>query len=129
LTDKLNAWYYSDAPKTVRPRLDEVRRQSTFDEVVGGLDASTAVAVLTHDPKLDDPALLTALRSPAFYVGALGSSRTQEKRRGRLLGAGLPEDALARLYAPIGLNLGGRGPEEIALSVMAQIVASRNRRG
>lgn len=94
-----------------------------------GLDASTAVAVLTHDPKLDDPALLTALRSPAFYVGALGSSRTQEKRRGRLLGAGLPEGALARLYAPIGLNLGGRGPEEIALSVMAQIVASRNRRG
>ena len=93
-----------------------------------GLDASTAVAVLTHDPKLDDPALLTALRSPAFYVGALGSSRTQEKRRSRLLGAGLSEDALARLYAPIGLDLGGRGPEEIALSVMAQIVASRNRR-
>ena len=94
-----------------------------------GLDASTAVAVLTHDPKLDDPALMTALRSPAFYVGALGSSRTQEKRRDRLLAAGLPESALSGLYAPIGLKLGGRAPEEIALSVMAQIVAARNQKG
>ena len=91
-----------------------------------GLDASTAVAVLTHDPKLDDPALMTALPSPAFYVGALGSSRTQEKRRSRLLAAGLPEAALSRLYAPIGLDIGGRSPEEIALSVIAQIVAARN---
>jgi xanthine dehydrogenase accessory factor len=91
-----------------------------------GLDASTAVAVLTHDPKLDDPALTTALQSPAFYVGALGSSRTQERRRSRLLAAGLPEGALSRLYAPIGLDLGGRSPEEIALAVMAQIVAARN---
>ncbi len=95
--------------------LDEIR-----------LDPSTAVAVLTHDPRLDDPALMTALRSPAFYVGALGSTRTQEKRRSRLLEAGLPQEALSRLYAPIGLDLGGRSPEEIALSVMAQIVAARN---
>jgi xanthine dehydrogenase accessory factor len=93
-----------------------------------GINSSTAIAVLTHDPKLDDPALMTALQSPAFYVGALGSSRTQEKRRRRLLEAGLGQDALARLYAPIGLDLGGRSPEEIALSVMAQIVAARNRR-
>jgi xanthine dehydrogenase accessory factor len=71
---------------------------------------------------------MTALTSPAFYVGALGSSRTQEKRRRRLLEAGLGQDALARLYAPIGLDIGGRSPEEIALSVMAQIVAARNRR-
>jgi len=91
-----------------------------------GLDSSTAVAVLTHDPKLDDPALMTALPSPAFYVGALGSSRTQEKRRGRLVAAGLPEEVVSRLYAPIGLDLGGRSPEEIALSVMAQIVTARN---
>ena len=91
-------------------------------------DASTAIAVLAHDPKLDDPALMTALRGPAFYVGALGSSRTQEKRRERLREAGLPEEAMARLYAPIGLDLGGRSPEEIALSVMAQIVAARNPR-
>ncbi|MEP6994609.1 MAG: XdhC family protein [Acidobacteriota bacterium] len=93
-----------------------------------GLDSSTAVAVLTHDPKLDDPALMTALRSPAFYVGALGSSRSQEKRRQRLQDAGLSESAISRLYAPIGLDLGGRSPEEIALAVMAQIVTARNQK-
>jgi xanthine dehydrogenase accessory factor len=93
-----------------------------------GLNASTAVAVLTHDPKLDDPAITAALASDAFYVGALGSSRTQEKRRARLLAAGVSEAALSRLYAPIGLDLGGRAPEEIALAVMAQIVGARNKR-
>jgi xanthine dehydrogenase accessory factor len=92
------------------------------------LNASTAVAVLTHDPKLDDPALRAALPSAAFYVGALGSKATQAKRRARLLEAGLGEAQLARLYAPIGLDLGGRGPEEIALAVMAQVVAVRNGR-
>jgi xanthine dehydrogenase accessory factor len=90
------------------------------------LNENTAVAVLTHDPKLDDPAVSAALTSPAFYVGALGSTRTQEKRRKRLLAAGITEDTLARLHAPIGLDLGGRAPEEIALSVMAQIVAARH---
>jgi xanthine dehydrogenase accessory factor len=93
------------------------------------IDASTAVAVLTHDPKLDDPALSTALQSRAFYVGALGSRRTQEKRHARLREAGVSEEALSRLYAPIGLDLGGRSPEEIALSIMAQIVAARNKKG
>jgi len=93
-----------------------------------GLNRATAVAVLTHDPKLDDPALRVALPSTAFYVGALGSRKTQEKRRARLLEAGLDESHLARLHAPIGLDLGGRSPEEIALSVMAQIVAERNSR-
>ncbi len=87
---------------------------------------NTAVAILTHDPKLDDPAVTAALASPAFYVGALGSSRTQEKRRKRLAAAGVSEESLARLHAPIGLDLGGRAPEEIALSVMAQIVAARH---
>ena len=91
-----------------------------------GLTASSAVAVLTHDPKLDDPALSVALASPAFYVGALGSRRTQEKRRRRLLDAGLSEESLARLYAPIGLPLGGRTPEEIAVAILAQIVQARN---
>jgi xanthine dehydrogenase accessory factor len=90
------------------------------------VDADSAVVVLTHDPKLDDPALVTALSGPAFYVGALGSKRTQEKRRARLQAAGVPEDQLARLRAPIGLDLGGRSPEEIALSVIAEIVAVRN---
>ncbi len=100
------------------------------DEALGqiGLTPGTAVAVLTHDPKLDDPALRAALPSPAFYVGALGSKATQEKRRRRLLEAGLTEAQVGRLHAPIGLDLGGRSPEEIALSVMAQIVAVRNAR-
>ena len=92
------------------------------------LDASTAVAVLTHDPKLDDAALLAALPSPAFYVGALGSQSTQAKRRQRLLAAGLSEEQVGRLHAPIGLDLGGRSPEEIALAVLSQIVAVRNGR-
>ncbi len=90
------------------------------------LDSSTAVAVLTHDPKLDDPAFLVALRSRAFYIGALGSRRTQAKRRGRLLQAGISEAQLERLHAPIGLDLGGRAPDEIALSILAQIVAARH---
>lgn len=93
------------------------------------LTPETAVAVLTHDPKLDDPALHAALPSPAFYVGALGSRATQAKRRERLLASGLGEEHVARLHAPIGLDLGGRGPEEIALAVMAQIVAVRHGRG
>jgi xanthine dehydrogenase accessory factor len=91
------------------------------------LNAATAVAVLTHDPKLDDPALSVALPSAAFYVGALGSKKTQEKRRRRLIEAGLTEEQISRLHAPIGLPLGGRTPEEIALAVMAEIVAARNR--
>ena len=91
-------------------------------------DGSTAIAVLTHDPKLDDPALATALRSRAFYVGALGSRRTQEKRQARLREAGLADEFLSRLYAPIGLTLGGRSPEEIAIAILAQIVAARNRK-
>lgn len=93
-----------------------------------GLTSSTAVVMLTHDPKLDDPALKIALSSPAFYIGALGSRTTQAKRRRRLLEAGLSEAQLARLYGPIGLDLGARTPEEIALAVMAQIVAVRNGR-
>jgi xanthine dehydrogenase accessory factor len=92
-----------------------------------GLNASTAVAVLTHDPKLDDPALQVALPSPAFYVGALGSKKTQEKRRRRLLESGLTEEKLSRLHAPIGLPLGGRSPEEIALSILAEITATRRK--
>jgi xanthine dehydrogenase accessory factor len=85
--------------------------------------------MLTHDPKLDDPALKVALPSPAFYVGALGSRKTQAQRRARLLAAGVSEAHLARLHGPIGLDLGARTPEEIALAVMAQIVAARSGRG
>ncbi len=90
------------------------------------INRSTAIAVLTHDPKLDDPALIKALQSNAFYVGALGSRTTQEKRRERLRDVGITEDQLGRLYGPIGLDLGGRSPEEIALSIMGEIVRVRN---
>lgn len=82
----------------------------------------TAVATLTHDPKLDEPALKIALPSPAFYVGALGSARTHARRRGRLLAEGVSESELARLHAPIGLDIGAQSPEEIALAVMAEVV-------
>lgn len=87
---------------------------------------STAIAMLTHDPKLDDPALKVALPSPAFYVGALGSKTTQAKRRQRLLEDGLSEEQLDRLHGPIGLNIGAGTPEEIAMAIMAEIVAARN---
>jgi len=87
---------------------------------------STAVAMLTHDPKLDDPALKIALPSPAFYVGALGSKTTQAKRRQRLLDDGLTEEQLNRLRGPIGLKIDAHTPEEIAVSIMAEIVATRN---
>ncbi|HJR81457.1 MAG TPA: XdhC/CoxI family protein [Anaerolineales bacterium] len=87
---------------------------------------STAIAMLTHDPKLDDPALKLALPSPAFYVGALGSKTTQAKRRQRLLEEGLADSELERLHGPIGLDIGAGTPEEIAMSIMAEIVATRN---
>jgi xanthine dehydrogenase accessory factor len=82
--------------------------------------------MLTHDPKLDDPALKVALPSAAFYVGALGSKTTQAKRRQRLLDEGLTEAQLSRLHGPIGLDIGAGTPEEIAMSIMAEIVAARN---
>ena len=87
------------------------------------LTEATAVAVLSHDSKLDDPALQVALRSPASYVGVLGSPATHEARRLRLLGAGLTDRELARLHAPIGGFLGGT-PQEIALSILADVVAA-----
>ena len=90
------------------------------------LTRSTAVAMLTHDPKLDDPALKIALPSQAFYVGALGSKTTQAKRRQRLLDDGLTEEQLNRLHGPIGLEIGAGTPEEIAISIMAEVVAARN---
>lgn len=89
-----------------------------------GLDAQTAVVTLSHDPKLDDPALIAALNSPAFYIGALGSTRTHAKRVARLTEAGLAE-AIPRIHAPVGLDLGGRSPAEIAVSVLAQVIQSR----
>ena len=92
------------------------------------LSCLSAVVMLTHDPKLDDPAIKIVLPSEAFYIGALGSRVTQEQRRQRLLAAGISEADLARLHGPIGIDLGGQTPEEIALAVMAEIVAVRNGR-
>jgi xanthine dehydrogenase accessory factor len=96
---------------------------------IGGIDRATYVAVLTHDPKLDDAALTLALRSPAAYIGAMGSRRAQEKRHERLVAAGMSEEEMARIAAPIGLDLGGLTAEETALSIMAEVVAVRNGRG
>ncbi|RPJ24562.1 MAG: hypothetical protein EHM33_17425 [Chloroflexi bacterium] len=109
------------------PHVDKLIRswpQEAFQEVP--LTRSTAVAMLTHDPKLDDPALRIALPSPAFYVGALGSKTTQAKRRQRLLDDGVTKEQLNSLHGPIGLEIGAGTPEEIAMSIMAEIVAARN---
>jgi xanthine dehydrogenase accessory factor len=86
-----------------------------------GLDARTGFMALTHDPKIDDPALEFALKSEAFYIGALGSKKTQGTRRERLLAAGFDDVQLKRIHGPIGLNIGSVGAAEIAISVMAQM--------
>jgi xanthine dehydrogenase accessory factor len=90
-----------------------------------GLDRSCYVCILSHDPKFDQPALLAALRSPAAYVGAIGSRKTQTTRRDWLRAQGVDEDAIARLHGPIGLDLGGRQPAETALAILAEMTALR----
>lgn len=86
-----------------------------------GVDHRTAIVALTHDPKIDDPALAAALRSPAFYVGALGSGKTHGSRLRRLAQQGFSEEALARIHGPVGLKIGARSPAEIAVSIVAQM--------
>ncbi|MBI3512481.1 MAG: XdhC family protein [Proteobacteria bacterium] len=88
-------------------------------------DAKTAVVTLTHDPKLDDPALEVALKSPVFYIGALGSTRTHAKRVERLKARGFDDAALSRIHAPIGLRIGAVSQSEIAVSILAQLTAVR----
>jgi xanthine dehydrogenase accessory factor len=95
---------------------------------LGGIDRATAIAVLTHDPKLDDAALVLALRSDAGYIGAMGSRRAQAKRRERLLAKGIDDSDLERVCAPIGLDLGALTAEETALSIIGEIVAMRHGR-
>jgi xanthine dehydrogenase accessory factor len=95
-------------------------------ERLGGIDPATSICVLTHDPKLDDAALEIALRSPARFVGAMGSRRAQASRRERLRQAGLTVEELARLSAPLGLDLGAVDRDETALSIMAELVAMRH---
>jgi xanthine dehydrogenase accessory factor len=89
-----------------------------------GIDQYTAIVALTHDPKIDDPALTAALRSKCFYIGALGSRKTHERRVQRLTASGFTNADLARIHAPIGLDIGAVSPAEIAVSILAQIVAS-----
>jgi len=100
------------------------------DEALEALspDARTAVVTLTHDPKLDDPAILSALGSNVFYLGCLGSNRTHAKRLDRLRAAGAAEDQIARIHAPVGLDIGARGAAEIAVSILAE-VTGRLRQG
>jgi xanthine dehydrogenase accessory factor len=96
------------------------------DEALEGrLSATSHVAVLTHDPKLDDPALRVALRAPVRYIGALGSPSTHTKRLARLRDEGFSEAELARIHGPVGLSIGAKTPEEIALSILAEIIKVR----
>jgi xanthine dehydrogenase accessory factor len=113
-----------------RERFPEVDRlvvgwpDEVADEI--GLGPGDAIAVLTHDVKFDEPAIITGLRRGCRYVGAVGSRRTQADRRARLRAAGVTDAELARLHGPIGLDLGGRAPAETALAIMAEVVAERH---
>jgi xanthine dehydrogenase accessory factor len=121
-----------------RSKFATAERFPDVDEVVvdwpdrflerASIDERTAICVLTHDHRLDVPALKAALASPAGYVGAMGSRRTNEERARLLAEEGVPEKALARLHAPIGLDIGSRTPEEVAVAVAAEIVAVRRGR-
>jgi xanthine dehydrogenase accessory factor len=113
-------------------RFGDVRIEHDWpDEALAadGLDAATAVVALSHDPKLDDAALISALRSDAFYVGALGSRKTHAGRVERLKQAGIAEADIARIHAPIGLDIGAQGAAEIALSIIAEITAVARGKG
>jgi len=96
------------------------------DEAMARLkpDRRTAVVTLTHDPKVDDPALIAALRSPAFYIGALGSKKTHAARLKRLAEAGFKDGECARIHGPVGLDIGATSPAEIAVSILAEITAT-----
>ena len=93
------------------------------------LDAYTAVAAVTHDPKIDDPALEAALKADCFYVGALGSRKTHARRVERLTAAGFSEAQIGRIAAPIGIDIGAASPQEIAVSVLAQVIRALRFRG
>jgi xanthine dehydrogenase accessory factor len=92
------------------------------------LDVHTAVVALSHDPKIDEPALQAAMDSDAFYIGALGSKGNHAKRLERLAGRGYSNEQLDRIFGPIGLHLGGRAPAEIAVAILAQVIQERSKR-
>ncbi len=93
-----------------------------------GLDRYTAICLLTHDPKIDDPALVAALRADCFYIGALGSRKTHGRRLERMQAEGFGPEALARIHAPIGLDIGAVSPAEIAVAILGEIVAELRRK-
>ena len=111
------------------PDADEIRIKYA-DEYLAEhrVDSSTYVVVLSHDPKLDDPALVHVVRTNARYIGAIGSRTTNQKRRARLLEAGVSEELIDRIHNPIGLDIGAETPEEIALAIMAEMIAAKNGR-
>jgi xanthine dehydrogenase accessory factor len=117
-----NAERFPNVDQLIQAWPDEAFEQITVND-------STAIVMLTHDPKLDDLALKIALPSPAFYVGALGSKTTQAARHKSLLETGLSEAQLSRLHGPIGLDIGAKTPEEIALAIMAEIVDVYRKQG
>jgi xanthine dehydrogenase accessory factor len=98
------------------------------DEVLAAMDLnpSTSIAVLTHDPKFDEPSLRVILSHEVGYIGAIGSRKTSEERAERLKQAGVTDEQLSRIHGPIGLNIGATSPEEMALATMAEIVATRH---
>lgn len=113
---------------TVRDRFTDVDLIADWpDEALAklNLDERTAVVTLTHDPKLDDPALLVALPSPAFYIGCLGSKKTHTARINRLRNAGLTEEQIGRMHGPVGLAIGALTPAEIAVAILAEITQVR----
>jgi xanthine dehydrogenase accessory factor len=126
LIDPRKAWGNAERFPNV-DRLIQAWPDEAFEQIP--VNDSTAIVMLTHDPKLDDLALKIALTSPAFYVGALGSKTTQATRRKSLLEAGLSESQLSRLHGPIGLDIGAKTPEEIALAIMAEIVDVYRKQG
>ncbi len=111
------------------PEADEIV-QAWPDDALSQITVqpNTYVAILTHDPKFDEPALLGTLETPAPYIGAVGSRGTNQDRRRRLLEAGVPEERLRRIHGPIGLDIGAETPEEMAISILAEIIASRHGR-
>ena len=113
---------FATVQRFARERLDTRWPDVALPEI--GLDARTALVALTHDPKLDDPALQLAVGSPTFYIGALGSTRTHAKRVERLREGGMNDEAIARISAPVGLPIGAVGPAEIAVSIIAEMTAT-----
>lgn len=123
VVDARGAW----ATKDRFPAADEIHVMRADDYLKGHpLGHNTYVAVLSHDPKLDDPALFGALQSEARFVGAIGSPKTQRERRERLKAAGVTDEQLARLHGPIGLDIGAVSPEEIGVAILGQMIAAKN---